>query len=421
MKILSLNASDAGGGAEQIAWDLFKGFEAQGEDSWLLVGDKKTNDARVVWFHDNTNIDYGAYGKSLAVLKRTVVKSLCRRLGVEDFQFPLSYQTLQASGQVPDILHCHNLHGGYFDLRALAPLSRNIPVFLTLHDAWLSSGHCAYSMGCPKWQTGCGACPDLTIPPAMERDATAWNWRNKAKILKQCRLYVSSPSEWLLSRMRDSILTPAIVEARVIPHGIDLERFRPASKREARVGLDVPRDGFLIVTAASSFQGNPFKDLNGALAVAQLLGETQGGAAMHLAVVGSSGATQRAGNLTIHHLPRMPHEKLATYFQAADLYLHVARAEAFGLVIAEAMACGTPVVAFDADGIPEVVRDGETGILVPRGDHAALAAAMRTLLHDTKTRVAMSEAAACHARLKFCRTRMVQDHLNWYREHAGAG
>jgi hypothetical protein len=56
---------------------------------------------------------------------------------------------------------------------------------LTLHDAWLLSGHCAHSFDCQRWKTGCGECPDLDVYPASPRDATACNWRRKREILAE--------------------------------------------------------------------------------------------------------------------------------------------------------------------------------------------------------------------------------------------
>src|SRR4029079_4578923 len=100
-----------------------------------------------------------------ALLPRRLLRRFFYELGLEDFDYPNSVELLRFLPQKPDLLHCHNLHGNYFDLRALAGLSRQIPTVLTLHDAWLLSGHCAHSFECERWTIGCGECPDLTIYP----------------------------------------------------------------------------------------------------------------------------------------------------------------------------------------------------------------------------------------------------------------
>ena len=120
----------------------------------------------------------------------------------------------------PDIIHAHNLHGQYFGLRFLTQHSHQIPVLITLHDAWLLSGHCAHSVDCERWRTGCGKCPDMSLQPPVEQDATAHNWRRKKHIFENSRLYISTPSQWLMDKVHQSILEPAIVESRVVPNGI---------------------------------------------------------------------------------------------------------------------------------------------------------------------------------------------------------
>ena len=87
--------------------------------------------------------------------------------------------------------------GGYFDFAALPSLSRMSPLVLTLHDAWLLADTARILLGCERWKTGCGDCPDLTIYPAATRDATDFNWQRKQRIFARSRLYIATPSRWL--------------------------------------------------------------------------------------------------------------------------------------------------------------------------------------------------------------------------------
>src|SRR3546814_19635674 len=69
---------------------------------------------------------------------------------------------------------------------------------LTLHDEWAYTGHCAYTLGCERWRSGCGQCPHLDVYPSIRRDASAANWTAKYDIYSSSRLYVATPSHWLM-------------------------------------------------------------------------------------------------------------------------------------------------------------------------------------------------------------------------------
>ena len=220
-RVTMVNTSDRGGGAELIALSMLDGFNAAGTQTTLAVGAKHGDDPRVIPFNRSPHLDYDPYTKmhARAVLEpseQSAAVSAGRtstiRTAVTSWSSPRT---------APDLVLCHNLHGGFFDLRVLPWLSHQVPVVLMLHDSWLFSGHCAWGGGCPRWETGCGSCPTLRSPPAIERDATRGNWLRKRDILAASRLFVAAPSQWALERANRSILAGGMVEARVIPHGVD--------------------------------------------------------------------------------------------------------------------------------------------------------------------------------------------------------
>ena len=102
-------------------------------------------------------------------------------------------------------------------------------------------------------------------------------------------------------------------------------------------------------------------------------------------------------------LGRLSDAELAETYSRAQVMVSPSLYEGFGLPAAEAMACGTPVVATTAGAFPEVIADGETGLLVPPGDAAALAHAIETLLSDPSRRVAMGAAGV----------RRIQEQFSW--------
>lgn len=107
---------------------------------------------------------------------------------------------------------------------------------------------------------------------------------------------------------------------------------------------------------------------------------------------------------------------VASYYQAADVYVHAARADTFPNTVLEALACGTPVEATAVGGIPEQIEDGRTGLLVPAGDAEGMAQAICALLCDEELRTHMSRRPADAGRGRFDPRRQVDAHLAWYRE-----
>jgi glycosyltransferase involved in cell wall biosynthesis len=438
LKIMQVNTMDSAGGAAKIAWNLFQAYRYNGHRSSMAVGWKRSDDLDVLVIPNAADRSYRARAcLTLNGLLQPVVGRIRgmgrlqsmlrwvgepgrwseRQRGLEDFRFPGTWHLLNLTPERPDIVHCHNLHGDYFDLRALPWLTHEVPVILTLHDAWLLGGHCAHSFDCERWRSGCGQCPDLTIPPAVRRDATAEDWRRKQRILQHSRLYVASPSRWLLDRARQSILAPAIIESRIIPNGVDLTVFHPSDRAEARAILGLPGDAWVLLFVANGIRENVWKDY-------RLLRQTVANIAERLPkrrvlflALGEEAPEETVGAATIRFVPFRPNPtQVARYYQAADVYLHAARAENHSLAICEALACGAPVVATAVGGIAEQVRHGETGLLVAPGDAEGMAAAIRSLLTDPAQRAAYARQARADAEARFDKHRMVDEYLAWYKE-----
>jgi glycosyltransferase involved in cell wall biosynthesis len=339
--------------------------------------------------------------------------------GREDFRYPETSQFLNFS-PVPDIVHCHNLHGHYFDLRILPELSQKIPTVLTLHDAWLLSGHCAHSFDCERWKSGCGECPDLTIYPSIEKDATAFNWQRKKEIYKRSRLHVATPSQWLMDKVQESMLIDGIVESRVIPNGVDLTIFSPSDKPAARNKLGLPSSANIVLLA--SYDNHQWKDSPTIRAAVELMSRTTLDQLVFI-VLGNRTGIEKIGSAELKFISEQKDPAdVAEYYRAADLYIHVSKADTFPNSVLESLACGTPVVATAIGGIPEQIKSlakeeqEATGVLVPPKNPVLISQNAIELLTNRNLLLQMGKNASRDAMERFGLNKQIDSYLSWYSE-----
>jgi glycosyltransferase involved in cell wall biosynthesis len=441
LRVLVVNTSDAGGGAEMTSWNVFQALRRRGHQATMVVGRKKTADANVVSLSTDADRNpwarlWIALGDRLQPLERQVhgatrfrdgvywasepIRWIERALGHEDVHYPGTWTFFEH--RPFDIVHCFNLHGEYFDLRVLPHISRRRPVILDLCDAWLLSGHCAHALNCDRWKTGCGSCPDLALYPAVRRDGTAYNWRRKQRLFAKSSLYVTTPSQWLLQRARESMLAPAMTESRVIPTGVDRSIFSPGDRPQARAELGLPHDARILLFVANKVRRNPYKDYQTVVEAVRVLGRRWGGEPLLLIALGGAGESHRIGGAEIRFVPNLDRPvEVAPYYRAADMYLHAARADTFPRAILEALACGVPVVATAVGGIPEQIRTlgrdpAPTGVLVPAADPSGMAAAAEHLLEHPSLSRMLGDNAARDAAERFDLERQTDIYLDWYEQ-----
>ena len=175
----------------------------------------------------------------------------------------------------------------------------------------------------------------------------------------------------------------------IVPPGVDHHHFSPGDRGPARAALGLPADGPVLL-----FVGR-IQPLKGADVAVETLAALDHDDAILLVVGGPSGPDGDAELARLHHLadvldvadrvrfvPPQPHDRLATWYRAADVCLVPSRSESFGLVALEAAACGTPVVAAAVGGLRTTVDHGRTGFLVETRDPGDYAAPVTELLAD---------------------------------------
>lgn len=280
----------------------------------------------------------------------------------------------------PDVIHLHNLHGYWLDMETLfSYLARaDKPVVWTLHDCWPFTGHCAYFdiTGCARWQTGCRDCPEKRgYPASLLLDRSERNYADKKRLFTAVpKMTLVTPSSWLSDLVRRSFLRNC--EIRVLPNGVDLTVFRPVeSDLSVRFGLT---EKTILLGVAQVWDAR--KGLSSFTALRRLLPEQYA-----IVLVGLT-EKQIAGLPSgIIGLPRTKDAaELAKWYSAADVYIDCTHEENFPTTHLEALACGAPVVTFDAGGSAEMLTDA-CGAAVQVDDLIKMRAAIEASLMLTRS------------------------------------
>lgn len=404
MKVIQINASDIGGGVESVVRLHHAELMRLGHQTQLLVGKKKGDEPCV------KQIPFRRGPKGVQRAARWIQ----RTSGLENLYSP-SFRDIEASFDFqPDVVHLHSIHGAdsYAELAFVAKLSRKYPTVITLHDFWLMTGHCGYPLDCPRWLTGCGKCPDLKRYPSINRDATRWNYARKRSLFRKTKLELIVPSHWLKDQASQSpILQHQSIN--VVANPIDSNVFSTSDDRSKRETLGIADDEFAVMLIANNLN-NPYKGIVDGIAA---LNQIQHPKAKVIIVGRSADELANQIQLPSAAIPytSSPAE-LAEYYRAVDLLLIPSKCETFGLVAAEAMACGTPVIAFDAGALREVIGDQQTGIVVSARDIDELARQVDALADNPARRQQMSESAVRRIRDQFSVLDHTQTTVDVYRK-----
>lgn len=383
MNILHINALAQQGGAARAMLRLHYGLERKGHHSSVVARARRTREADLFTLEEVAGFRAPVAQRLIGAL----TAHLDRALGLPGLH--TSTQRLLSTDlfQQADVIHLHNLHGRYFNYHLLPKLSAAKPIVWTLHDMWALTGHCAYSYQCNRWMTGCYSCPllkpsnrDLVEPHATKIDRTHPIWRRKREIYEHSDLNVATPSQWLLNKVRDGILATA-QSLTLIPHGLDLDVFRPLDRESARTSLGIPSESRVILFVSEKLANTR----KGFALLLQALQRIESRASVVLLTFGA--------NPPAEYLHGFEHRSLGFLFDeqqqnlaynVADVFVFPTLADNQPLVILESLACGTPVVSFDVGGVPEMVRHMETGYLANYRDVDHLALGIDTLLENTE-------------------------------------
>ena len=392
MKIQFLSTNDIVGGAARATNWLARGLREIGEDVDLCVQEKQSDFywvSKVKKRFAGNALDYYRSRLDLVPLR------LYQRKGHSTWSLNILpneklYKSVKM--QKPDIVNLHWVGGGFLPISQLRKYEK--PIVWSLYDIWPFSGGCHYANTCQRFSVGCGFCPQLG---SKRRDITSLIHKEKLKQWANIPIVVVAPSKWLADEARKSkIFSDKRIE--VIPHGTDLNVFKPIDKSFCREVLNLPLKKKLILFGAHGIENDPRKGFQFLLPALSLLKSNLQCKDVELILMGSSMPRFVPDyGFPIHYIGKITDEiSLAIIYSAADLTVTPSMQEAFGMTASESMACGTPVVAFNSTGPIDVIDHGVNGYLANMGDIQDLAKGLLWIItHENYGRIAEQAREKC--------------------------
>ena len=305
----------------------------------------------------------------------------------------------------PDIIHLHNLHGYYINIKILFEYLKNEykgKIVWTLHDCWAFTGHCTYFTyaKCNKWQKECFSCTEKnSYPQSLVMDNSRKNYLEKKDLFSGIpNLNVITVSDWLKSEVEKSFLNQYPV--RRIYNGVDLAKFSP-TQTDVREKYNCENKKLILLVSDGWDERKGYSKF--------IETAKKSPADWQYIVVGLSKTQISEMPQNVIGLERTwNQQELIDLYSAADLFFNPSVEETFGLVTVEAMACGTPVVVVNSTASPELLKENGCGLICETGS------TIDEMLEVIKKAITLKEKGGNIAAIKNSKNYSIQKHDEEY-------
>lgn len=349
MKILYVNTYYNGGGAEKVMRQLYMGNKTDEVKTYCMVGRYQKN------LPENIEVIYTSFfDRALTTLvggcvRNTLLKTNKAKRKIIDI----------IQKEHIDIVHFHNIHSNYLGITDIAEIQKYCKsIIITVHDMWLVTGGCAHACECEKWFNGM-ACKSCLGNYSMKKFSLAhYVYIQKKQSFSNKDIIYVTPSKWIYDVFKKSYLCDERV--RIIDNGIDLKKYCVHSKKGMREKYKLPLDKNLILFVANGIN-NIHK---GFIYLKKALEKLSDKDKYAMIIVGNREEENIELPFDMYKMGYISSEQMMSeLYSAADVYIHPSMADISSFTAMEAMASGTPVIAFRTGGIPEIVNE-ENGWLV---------------------------------------------------------
>lgn len=396
MKSLILSTFDTSGGAARACYRLHQGLKSLDTDSQMLVQQKSSDDQTVI--SPQTRLQEGL-ARARITFDLLPLKLYPKR---QSKSFSLQWLPENISQKVkkidPDIINLHWINQAFVQIETLAKFKK--PIVWTLHDMWAFTGGCHYNEECVAYKQSCGSCPQLNSSKAS--DLSHWVWQRKAKAWENLNLTVVTPSTWLAKCAQASSLF-GNKSISVIPYGLDLDVYRPIDPKKCRDLLGLPQDKKLLLFTSLKATSDKRKGLHLLQLALEKFKQTDPKKDLELVVVGASfDANAPDFKFKTHYLGTLNDDlTLALTYSAVDAFIAPSVQDNLPNTVLEALACGTPCIAFKIGGMPDMIEHQNNGYLANSYQIEDLALGISWVLENPQRYLKLSDNARKKAEQEF--------------------
>lgn len=411
LKIFHINTFDIEGGAARAAYRINKGLCDIGVDSKMLVQTKDSDDKSVIGPQSKRDKFFSMTRPHIDQMPFLFYRR--RKKTPQNLQWLPCGQQNKIRKIDADIYHLHWICNGFVRIEELARLKK--PIVWTLHDMWPFTGGCHISGECKRYIDYCGKCPQLGSICGF--DISRWVWSRKDRAWRGQSLTIVAPSRWMAECARESrLFCKRRIE--VIHNGLDIDKFKPIPKEQAREIFSLPQDKKIILFGAINADRDQNKGLSYIVQALRSDRCSKSNKDTELVIFGVSSSEEMLDlGIPVKYVGRLYDDvSLAVLYSAADVMVVSSIQESFGQTASEAMACACPVVAFRTSGLMDIVDHEQNGYLAEPFSVKDLANGIYWVTEDSKRQENLAEKAREKAVREFDLRAISKQYLSLYED-----
>jgi glycosyltransferase involved in cell wall biosynthesis len=369
MKILILSTFDINGGAAKAAFRLFESLiKFPGVEIKMVVKEKSSNNSNVIF---KKSIFSKYFALILQALDNLILIFYPKRSRVLFSSAFISQDSiLEIINEFrPDIINIHWINNGFISLQQISKFP-NIPIVFSMHDMWITTGGCHYSLDCLKFQNKCSSCDQLKS--SSPYDLSTFNFNSKVKLIQNLNRKISfiGLSTWISELAKKSKIV-GMRQVVNLPNTINADFYKPLNKQNCKDVLGINTSKKILLYGAVNATTNKIKGFEHLKNAIRLLDIND----YLLVIFGNSENDFDIGcDIELLKFGFINDElTMRALYNASDVFLLPSIQENLSNSIMESLSCGVPAVAFNIGGNSDIIKHNVTGYLSVAFDPADFA------------------------------------------------